>query len=357
MKILYLATNFNLTGGKERYDRDVIQALREGGDKLDVVRLRGRNSAQKIIFVLSAFLRALFFRPDVIFSAHISFAPMTYMIERYMGIPYIVLTAGTEVWGIKKDNIRKWILNSRLVVFMSGYTKERLSSQIDGLQERMFFLPPAIREDLFSVRARPEYLLDRHELRGSETLLTVARLRPNEEEKGYLRVIDALPKLRKEFPNIRYVIVGAVLKEFGDNTERIRAYARERGLKECVIVVGEVSDKELAGYYDLCDVFVMPSTQEGFGIVFLEALASGKPVIAGNRDGSRDAVLGGELGILIDPDDTNSIARAIMEILKRRAPKRFYDREFLRRRVFEVYGYEKFKERVVEMLRIIEHGL
>ena len=79
--------------------------------------------------------------------------------------------------------------------------------------------------------------------------------------------------------------------------------------------------------------------------------------MAGNRDGSRDAVLDGELGILVDPDDTDSTARAIIEMLKGRAPRRFYDREFLRRRVLEIYGYEKFKEKVAELLKIINRGL
>ena len=77
----------------------------------------------------------------------------------------------------------------------------------------------------------------------------------------------------------------------------------EKNLTNNFILTGYIEDKELTDHYLLADVFVMPSTQEGFGIVFLEALVCGLPVIAGNKDGSVDALLNGKLGKLIDPDN------------------------------------------------------
>ncbi|MDP3725178.1 MAG: glycosyltransferase family 4 protein [Nanoarchaeota archaeon] len=346
MKILFLVTNFNFVGGKERYDKDLIRALQEGGVGLRVVRLSGRALPRKILFVLRACVSAVFFKPDVLFASHVSFSSVICAVNRFTGIPYVVCTAGTEVWDIKKESIKKALRNARLILYISDYTKEKMTRQMEELRKKMFFLPPSVREKLFTIRKKPESPY--------KTLLTVARLRPNEEEKGYLKVIDALPGLRKEFSNIRYIIVGAVLREFGDNTERIRAYARERGAAECVIVVGEVSDRELADYYNLCDVFVMPSTQEGFGIVFLEALASGKPVIAGNKDGSKDALLGGKLGILVDPDNVEEIAAAIVKVLKKQAPPEILDGNLLRKEMIEVYGVDKFKKRVIELVHELE---
>src|SRR3989344_2216534 len=209
MRILFLVTNFNFVGGKERYDKDVIRALREGGVDLKVVRLSGRTLPRKIMFVSRAFFSTLFFRPDIIFSSHISFSPVVYTLRSFMGIPYALFTAGTEVWDIKKESIKKALRGARLVVAISNYTKEKLIEQTEGLREKIFLLPPTVREELFTIRKKPNHV--------HQTILTVARLRPNEEEKGYLKVIDALPKLRKEFSNIRYIIIGAVLKEFGDN--------------------------------------------------------------------------------------------------------------------------------------------
>src|SRR5262245_65791769 len=87
----------------------------------------------------------------------------------------------------------------------------------------------------------------------------------------------------------------------------------------------------------------MPSKGEGFGIVFLEALACGKPVLAGNKDGSVDALLGGELGALIDPDEIAQIAEALAAILTgRHAMKILRQPDELRRRVIAAYGYESF---------------
>lgn len=342
MKILFLVTNFNFVGGKERYDRDVLRVLEEEGMNVGVVRLKGRGLMQKIGFVLRAFFGALYVRPDALFASHVSFSPFAYALKKYMSIPYVVFTAGTEVWDIKKSSIKKALTGARFVVVISEYTKEKLRAQLPKLQKKFFYIPPTVREELFVIKEKPE--------EGFHTLLTVARLRPNEEEKGYLKVIDTLPALMSEFPDIRYFIIGAVLQEFGDNRERIRAYAKERGVEKNVIVVGEVSDKELADYYNLCDVFVMPSTQEGFGIVFLEALASGRPVIAGNRDGSRDALLNGRMGLLVNPEDVEEIREAIRMVLKKEVPSELLDAEHLRKETLRAYGFAAFRARVLELL-------
>ncbi len=80
-------------------------------------------------------------------------------------------------------------------------------------------------------------------------------------------------------------------------------------------LAGYIPEEELNDHYNLCDVFAMPSKGEGFGIVFLEAMACGKPVLAGNKDGSVDALLGGKLGALVDPDDVAQIAETLIAIL------------------------------------------
>jgi len=357
MRILYLVTDFDLIGGKEWYDRSAIRMLQELGEHVRVVKLAGTSLSNKILFILKSFVETLVKRPDMVFCAHISFSPIAYFLKWFFGIPYIIFTYGTEVWDIKNDFYRKALQNTQLVLTISRYTALKLRGQIPTLESKIFFLKPVADSTRFSIKEKPQYLVQRHGLADAKILLTVAHLYPTEESKGYLRVIDALPLVRDVFPKVRYVIVGAGMKGFGDNRERIRAYAKERGISERVILAGRVPDEEIADYYNLCDLFVMPSSQEGFGVVFLESLVSGRPVIAGNRDGSRDAVLDGELGILVDPDDTDSTARAIIEMLKGRAPRRFYDREFLRRRVLEIYGYEKFKEKVAELLKIINRGL
>ncbi len=154
-----------------------------------------------------------------------------------------------------------------------------------------------------------------------------------------------------------------------------------------MIFAGYVPNEELPGHYNLCDVFAMPSKGEGFGIVFLEALGCGKPVIAGNKDGSVEPLLGGRLGRLVDPDSVEQIAEAISHQLeevsgqtsafsqaedgrqrsevggrqsaKNEEPitnnKQPLDPEVLRSEVIAAFGYERFKERlgeIVEKLKV-----
>ncbi len=346
MNILFLTSNTKWIGGKERYDRDVVWALKGCEEEVRVVGLTGKSWIRKAAFVCMVCLKAVFFRPNALFASHVAFSPIICALHRFLKIPCVIFTAGIEVWDIKKESVKKALRSARLVVCISHFTREKILNQMGELKEKIFFLPPTVRENLFAVRKKQES--------PHKTLLTVARLRPNEEEKGYLKVIDALPKLRREFPDIRYMIVGAVLKEFGDNTERVRAYAKERGVEENVIVVGEVSDQELADYYNLCDVFVMPSTQEGFGIVFLEALASGKPVIAGNKDGSKDALLGGRLGTLVDPESAEEIEEAIRKVLKKETRRELLDGEWLRKEAIRAYGFDMFRKRVVELIHALQ---
>jgi glycosyltransferase involved in cell wall biosynthesis len=177
-------------------------------------------------------------------------------------------------------------------------------------------------------------------------ILTVCRLDESEGYKGYDQLINALPGIRREAPGARYIIVGK-----GTDRSRIEKLIDENGLRDAVILAGYVPDDELADYYNLCDIFAMPSLGEGFGIVYLEALACGKPVLAGNRDGSRDALADGALGLLVDPENTDEIASQISRALRREHTHPIlFNPRMLRQRVIELFGFEAFKHTVNEVL-------
>jgi glycosyltransferase involved in cell wall biosynthesis len=138
----------------------------------------------------------------------------------------------------------------------------------------------------------------------------------------------------------------------GSDRPRIEKLIAEVGVSEAVILAGFVPDDELAEHYNLCDIFAMPSLGEGFGIVYLEALACGKPVLAGNKDGSRDAVADGELGLLVDPENTAEIAAEIIRVLRRKhSHPILFNPEALRQRVIELFGFEAFTNTVTDLLR------
>src|SRR5260370_40968934 len=110
-------------------------------------------------------------------------------------------------------------------------------------------------------------------------------------------MMNVFPELLGEEKNVSYLIAGD-----GDDKQRLEWKAASLGLNGRVVFAGRVPEAEKADHYRLADVFVMPGRQEGFGFVFLEAMASGRPVVASSLDGSRGAVLTGELAEIADPD-------------------------------------------------------
>jgi glycosyltransferase involved in cell wall biosynthesis len=124
--------------------------------------------------------------------------------------------------------------------------------------------------------------------------------------------MEVLPELSVKIPNLTYLIVGD-----GDDRPRLQAKAKELQLDGRVVFTGFVSEAEKVDHYRLADAYVMPGRGEGFGIVYLEAMACGIPTVGSKLDGSADALRGGSLGILVDPNDRSDIMRGIVEALAR----------------------------------------
>jgi glycosyltransferase involved in cell wall biosynthesis len=158
-------------------------------------------------------------------------------------------------------------------------------------------------------------------------------------------VITALPEVANVHRNVRYLLVGG-----GDDGERLSKLASSLGVAERVTLCGFVPDAELAAHYRLADVFAMPSTGEGFGIVFLEAMGCGVPVLAGNRDGAVDALVGGELGCLVDPTDAKAVARGLLRLLSGRGPEHWFRAEALSAACRQRFGRTAFKASVAQAL-------
>lgn len=216
----------------------------------------------------------------------------------------------------------------------------KLASQIPEMENKIFVLPNPVDGQKFYPASKPEDLIRKYGLSGYSIILTVARLAKTEQYKGYDKVIEALPLVLQKNPRVKYFLIGK-----GDDEKRVRDLIGKNNLRENVIISGGLTDEELVKYYNLCDLFVMPSKGEGFGFVFLEALACSKPVISGNQDASPEPLLGGELGLLVNPDNTKEISDAIMKILDKKAPSKILDGQYLRKKVLEAYGLDKFKEK------------
>ena len=168
-------------------------------------------------------------------------------------------------------------------------------------------------------------------------ILTVGRLNAAEAYKGYDQIIRAMPRILQEIPNAHYLIAGK-----GDDAVRVNSLIDEMGIGSHVTLAGFVPDHELAAHYRMADVFAMPSTGEGFGIVYLESMACGVPVLAGNLDGSVDALAYGELGVLVDPRSVDQISSGLIRLLTKQGPEFWYKPEALRQEMLSRFSRNAF---------------
>ena len=285
-------------------------------------------------------------RPDLIVVGHAGLAPLAWSAKRLFGIPYVGWIYGVELQRLRGPVQRAAIRGADRLVAISRHTRRELAAVDAEAAGRAVVLPCTVRAQFrpgSGAAVRRQLGLDREPV-----LLTVARYDPGQRHKGYDLVVRALPSVLARCPDARYVLVGE-----GDDLPRVRELARGLGVGHALVCAGRVPDEALPAWYNACDLFVMPSRGEGFGIVFLEALACGRPVIAGDRDGARDAVLDGRLGRMVDPDDPAALADAIVDFLTGRAPSELTDPARLRRACLEHFGRAAFEERIRKLLGIL----
>jgi len=254
--------------------------------------------------------------------AHLYLGPVGAVLRRLCGTPYVLYLHGGEMapfmrWRVVRGAVRAIIAGASRVVVNSAFTRRHYAAL--GVEHpRTEILTIGVDTERFRPDLDARGVRARHGLDGARVILTVGRL---VERKGHDMVIRALARVRDAVGPVRYVIVGT-----GPEQARLASLARECGCAGDVVFVGRVADSELPQYYAACDVFVMPSRAlpqrdgvEGFGIVFLEAGACGKPVVGGRSGGIADAVLDGQTGVLVDPTSVDDVAAALTRILLDRA--------------------------------------
>jgi glycosyltransferase involved in cell wall biosynthesis len=248
---------------------------------------------------------------------------------------------------IDRPQLTRALHHADKILAVSNYTRERLIREQNLASEKITVLPNTFDATRFKIAPKPPYLLKQYGLQAKQpVILTVARLAEAQRHKGYDQILRALPQIRQAIPDVHYLIVGQ-----GKDRLRIENLIDKLGLQDCVTLAGFVSDEQLCDYYNLCDIYAMPSKKEGFGIVYLEALACGKPVLAGNQDGAVDALCQGQLGVLVNPDDVKEIANNIVGILhKSYSHPLIYQPEKLRKKVIQHFGFETFQETLANLL-------
>lgn len=326
LRIFALATDaFGSGGGIAQYNRDLFQALSKPAQVDEVVILPrfGQASTKdippklrqfpacpgKFAFTVQALRVALQHGPfDVIFCGHLFMVPLAVVLSRLTGAPVWLQIHGIEAWQCPSA-LQLWAAEqAQLVTAVSRHTRRLFLTWANCEPERIKVLPNTV-DERFKPGPAPDALIDRLGLRGKQVLLTVSRLSASERYKGHDHVIRAVSDLRQSHPDIVYVVAGD-----GDDRQRLAQLALELGVLEQVLFVGYVPDSNLPDLYRAADVFVMPSTGEGFGIVFLQALASGIAVIGGDSDGSCDPLRDGIDGHQVSVKNSQALANAIVDV-------------------------------------------
>ena len=253
--------------------------------------------------------------------AHLYLGPVALVLRRALGVPYVVYLHGGEMapymrWRAIRRIAGNVIRGADRVVVNSDFTRRHYAA-LGVSHPRIEVLMPGVDTDRFQPDLDVRAVRARYGLNGARLILTVGRL---VERKGHDVVIRALPGIRRAVGPVRYLIAGA-----GPEEARLRTLAREVGCADDVVFAGHVDDRDLPLFYAACDVFVMPSRAleqrdgiEGFGIVFLEAGACGKPVVGGRSGGIADAVLDGITGVLVDPRSVDEVTGALTRLLQDR---------------------------------------
>ncbi|MCS6812611.1 MAG: glycosyltransferase [Cyanobacteria bacterium] len=300
------------------------------------------------VYALQLLVAAIQQRPHLIITTHLNFTPVAYWLKQWLGIPYWTVAHGVEAWNIQRPVLRTALQNADRILAVSSYTRNRLLKEQPLDPNHVVLLPNTFDPSRFHIAPKPKSLLHRYNLSPYHCIiLTVARLDSQERYKGYDQILRAMPAIRQQLPQAHYVLVGK-----GNDRPRVESLIQQLGLQDCVTLTGFVPDDELTDHYNLCDVFAMPSKGEGFGIVYLEALACGKPTLGGNQDGAIDALCRGELGVLVNPDDVDAIAHALTRLLQGTYPHPLlYQAEALRQRVINIYGFEQFQAMLAKILQ------
>jgi phosphatidyl-myo-inositol dimannoside synthase len=305
-------TAHRLATGIERFDTRVVTLSRAGARQYDapqptsVLRAPGGSrpgGARLLALNAVALVDAMAHRPDVVLSLHLVASPAAAAIRQALGARTVQYFHAKEI-PAKARLAAFAAAQADVVVAVSAYT-EGLVRATGARVAEMRRVSPGV-----DLPADPRPLPAER-----PTFVTVARL--EDRYKGHDVLVHALALIRERVPDVQWVVIGD-----GPLRGELEALARAHGVADSVRFLGALSDAERDTWLRRADLLAMPSrlpgagrAGEGFGIVYMEAAAYGKPVVAGNVGGALDAVLDGQTGLLVDPDDPRAVSEAIAMLL------------------------------------------
>lgn len=251
-------------------------------------------------------------RPRLLLYPQLVYAWQGSLLKRLFGIPYAVIAYGVELTAGHGLGFKRRSLGRADLVFSDSRDTQALLRRL-GVDCPVTVAYPGVHAARFQGEGparRAEALRREWKLEGRRVLLTVARLAGIDRYKGHDAILEALSRLKDRFPDLAYLIVGD-----GDDRPRLEALAASLGVADRTVFAGRVSEGDLPACYALSELFVMPSSGEGFGIVYVESQAASRAVLALRRGGAPETLLEGETGVLVETGEAGELARVLAALL------------------------------------------
>jgi phosphatidylinositol alpha-1,6-mannosyltransferase len=363
MRILLLLTSvFGLTGGVHTFNRALIKATDDLADDLSLdvtafslldgevafqtaadymssghTRYRGFKG-NKTEFAAATLLAG--WRANRVVFGHVNFSSLACVMPKPIKS---MVVHGIDVWRPLPSLQKLGISQMREILSVSEYTQDALV-HFNGMPPVQFCLLPDTLDPFYSRMAdgiRPAKELG---LPSGHMLLAVTRLAITEDYKRIDLVIKAMPAILNHVPDAFFVVVGQ-----GGDRHRLEKLARDTSVADRVFFTGFVADELLPSYYDACDLFVLPSLKEGFGIVFLEAMYYAKACIGARAGGIPEVVKDGETGLLAECDSVDSFVQCVVRLLSNGQEREAMGRRGAERLERE-FSFEKFRSRLERVL-------
>jgi phosphatidyl-myo-inositol dimannoside synthase len=353
MRILLLTTDaYGGHGGIAYYNRCLAEALAEMPEIEEVVvlarvmRFAPEGIPEKVRFVTEAaggklryllsVLRLATEQFDMVICGHINLLQLAAPFAMLKRTPLVLQVHGIDVWH-PVPRAKHWLNKVDAVWTVSALTRDRMNTWTKLPVSKYTIIPNTIHPERYGLAPKRDDLVERYGLEGRKVIITLARLAGYERYKGIDEILEALPGLLEQEPNLIYMVLGD-----GDDQPRLEAKAKSLGIADRVLFAGFISESDKADHLRLADVFVLPGRGEGFGIVYLEAMACGIPVVGSQLDGSREALRDGLLGELVDPTHPASIAQGILRAMAK--PKEIPPG-------LSYFAWPTFSQRVAEAVR------
>lgn len=365
MRVCFIYTDaFSKYGGVQSFNRAILSSLHQlcfdvqmdvraislcddDCDERYFLKKRFKGfKRRKISFFIYSVITA--YRSDIFIVSHINLFSIGTLIKLFYPKKIILLTVhGIDVWQSFKGIKLKFLEQTNLILSVSDFTKKKLfyHNQTISLQ-KIVVLHNTIDPYLIIPKhfEKPNYLFDRFNIDiSTKVIFTLTRMDSSEAYKGYDITLKALHHLKNRIGKYVYILGG---QSDVNEKNRINRLIKNYGLEDSVILPGLINESELSDFFLMADLFVLPSRKEGFGIVFIEAIANGTIVIAGNRDGSVEALLNGKIGFLVDPTDDNQICETIIKSILTKS----FDPYLNQKLMLENFEFGVFKKRLYSYL-------